>query len=191
MDFSGWIGTYGYAGIVAGSFLDGETSVVLAGIASGNGLLSLPIVVALAAGINLAWDQFYFWLGRRYGTALVDRYPRIRPRTERVARLLTRHQNLFIVAMRFMVGLRVAGPIALGMCGIRPLIFTVLNALGALLWALVFTGCGFLIAKGIDVTAIDWSHALIAGAFFAVCGAVILHIMRWWSRSHDPVAAIR
>ncbi len=191
MDFSGWIGTYGYAGIVAGSFLDGETSVVLAGIASGNGLMSFPIVVALAAGINLAWDQFYFWLGRRYGSALLERYPRLRPGTERVARLLTRHQNLFIVAMRFMVGLRVAGPIALGMCGIRPLIFTILNALGALLWALVFTGCGFLFAKGVDVMAIDGARASIAIAIALGCAIAIWHALRWWSRSHHPIAAIR
>ncbi len=191
MDLTEWIGTYGYVGILAGSFFDGETIVVLAGIATGNGVLSFPIVVALAAGINLAWDQFYFWLGRRYGPAALERHRRLRSGTERVARLLARHQYLFIIGMRFMVGLRVAGPVALGMCGIRPLTFTVLNTLGALLWALVFTGCGFLIAKGIDVTAIDWSHALIAGAFFAVCGAVILHIIRWWSRSHDRVAAVR
>ena len=191
MDFTGWIGSYGYAGIVAGSFLDGETIVVLAGVAAGNGLLSFPIVVALGAAVNLAWDQFYYWLGRRYGPALLERHPRFRSGTERVARLLARHQYLFIIAMRFMIGLRVAGPVALGICGIRPLIFAVLNAFGALLWALMFTGCGFLFAKGIDVMAIDWGHALIAGAFFVVCGAVILHGMRWWSHSHDPAAAIR
>lgn len=179
MDLNTLIESYGYLAIVLGSFLDGETSVILGGIAAGERALSLPAVIGLAAFVNLAWDQFYFWLGRRHGPSLMARYPRIQPGFARTSRILERHQALFIVAMRFMVGLRVAGPIAIGVAGVRPLVFTALNAVGALLWAIVFAGFGYLCARGIDVLGVA-SQPLA----FALAGLLAAVGLLWVARCH-------
>ena len=51
--------------LVLGSLIEGETFVVLAGFAAYRGYLSLPLVIVVATVMNFAWDQLYFWIGRR------------------------------------------------------------------------------------------------------------------------------
>ena len=65
MDLSGLIEDHGYLGLVLGSLIEGETFVVLAGFAAYRGYLSLPLVIVVATVMNFAWDQLYFWIGRR------------------------------------------------------------------------------------------------------------------------------
>lgn len=192
MDLNALIETYGYFAIVLGSFLDGETSVILGGVAAADRSLSFPAVIGLAAVVNLAWDQFYFWLGRRHGPALMDRYPRLRPGFARTGRLLERHQALFIVAMRFMVGVRVAGPIAIGATGVRPLAFIALNTVGALLWAIVFAGFGYLCATGINVLAMA-SYPSVHALAGVLATAGLVWVGRCYARTRRlpraPIAA--
>jgi len=137
------IQNYGYLAVAAGTFLEGETVLLLAGAAASRGHLDLPVVMAIAALASSAGDQLCFLLGRRYGEALLARLPRLRQRADRARELLARHATLVILSVRFLYGLRIAGPMAIGMSGVRWLRFASLNLLGAIVWAIVVASIGY------------------------------------------------
>ncbi len=62
-----FLATYGYPVLIIGVFFEGETVMVLAGVAAHMGYLSLPWVVVCGFGGTLLGDQLYFYLGRRHG----------------------------------------------------------------------------------------------------------------------------
>ncbi len=143
MSLPGLLADYGYLAVFIGCLLEGETILVLAGVAAQQGLLSLPAVVALAFVGGTLGDQIFFFTGRRYGHTLLRQSSRFAPAVQRVNALLLRHDAWLIVGVRFMYGLRIAGPIAIGMSDVPALRFLGFNLLGAALWAAVITGVGY------------------------------------------------
>ena len=107
------------------------------------GMLELDRVIAVAFVAGTLGDQFYFYLGRRHGQRLLARWPALQARAQRVRPLLERHPNAAIFSLRFLYGLRTAGPIALGMLGVSARRFTLLNLLSAALWSLAFCLLGY------------------------------------------------
>ncbi len=59
------IRNYGYWAVLVGTFLEGETILVLGGLSAHLGYLKLPWVIAAAFCGTLPGDQLYFFLGRR------------------------------------------------------------------------------------------------------------------------------
>lgn len=66
---------YGYPLLLIGTFLEGETILILAAVAAHLGYLSLQWVIACAFLGTLCGDQLYFYLGRRHGPALLAPRP--------------------------------------------------------------------------------------------------------------------
>lgn len=144
MDFASAVEDYGYPALLLGSLLEGETVVALAGLAAHRGYLSLHWVIAIAAAGAFAGDQLYFFLGRRFGARLLVRFPRLAPQVARGNALLARYDAPLIVGLRFIYGLRMAGAVAVGMSEMRWLRFAALDLLGALIWAPLVAGAGYL-----------------------------------------------
>jgi membrane protein DedA with SNARE-associated domain len=149
MDLSALIAAYGYPVVFAGALLEGETILVLAGVAAHLGYLSLAKVIAAAALGGFLGDQLYFFLGRRYGLAALDRFPAAKAVAPRVEALVVRHRRLVVPALRFAYGVRTVGPIVVGASGMSALEFAALNALGALAWAVLFGGAGYLFGQAV------------------------------------------
>jgi len=143
MDLASLVHSYGYAAVFAGSCLEGETLVALAGLAAHRGYLALPWVMAIAAVGSFIGDQAGFWIGRRWGDRVVARFPRLAGPVARALGALERYSLVTVPMIRFMYGMRLAGGVAFGMSRIGPLRFMVLNLAGAVLWAVVIAGIGY------------------------------------------------
>src|SRR5215471_11859082 len=139
-DLARLIPEHGYAVTMLGSLLEGETILVLAGLASNRGYLELPTLIAIGALGGFLGDQFYFALGRHHGAHFLARFPKVRSHAARATRLIERYPELSVIAVRFMYGLRIAGPIVIGMTRIGWLHFAALNALGAIVWSGLWVG---------------------------------------------------
>jgi membrane protein DedA with SNARE-associated domain len=169
MDLSGLIEDHGYLGLVLGSFVEGETFVLLAGFAAYRGYLSLPLVIVVATLMNFAWDQFYFWIGRRHGSWVLRRFASLQEKINRMLARLERHDIAFIIAVRFLYGFRIAGPIAIGMSKVPWPRFFALNLLGAVLWAVLFAGLGYVFGNAMELVLENvrryegWLFAALAG----------------------------
>ena len=141
------VADYGYVAVFAGALFEGETVLILAGFAAHQGYLSLPWIVIVAFCGGTLGDQIGFFMGRRYGATLLNRFPHLNSTTLRVNRLLLRFQVGVIIGVRFMYGFRIAGPIAIGMSEVPAWRFIVLNMIGAAIWALLIAGAGYLFGQ--------------------------------------------
>ena len=160
------VADYGYLAVFAGSLLEGETVLILAGFAAHQGHLSLPWVIAIAFCGGMLGDQIFFFLGRRYGESLLRRLPRMASHAERVNRLLLRHHAGLIIGVRFMYGLRIVGPIVIGMSQVSARRFLLFNLIGAAIWAVLIAGVGFLFGHTLkwllaDLDRYEWVVALV------------------------------
>ncbi len=128
-------GSWFYAIAFIWTFLEGETVVLFAGFAAAQGLLN-PFLLVAATGLgSFAGDQSCFWIGRRFGSRLLGRFPRWRLGVEIALRWLERYNAGFILSFRFIYGVRNFSAFAMGMSAIRGRRFLMLNFLAAALWA--------------------------------------------------------
>ena len=90
MDIPGLVDTYGYWAVLVGAFLEGETIHALAGLAAYRGYLDFRWVVLIAMIAGFLGDQFYFFLGRYKGSAILARFPNWQERAHRFDTMLAR-----------------------------------------------------------------------------------------------------
>lgn len=178
-----WIEHYGYLAVFAGAFLEGESILVLAGFAAHQGYLDLRVVLLLAFAAGTLGDQAFFWLGRAWGPPLVQRLDALARAARRVAPLLRRHDALLIFGIRFMYGLRIAGPIVMGALGVMARRFAIFNVLGAAVWAPLIGGAGYLFGYTLQAWLGDVER--YEGAILAAiaAGAVLLSLAHHWWRA--------
>ncbi len=182
---------YGLFAVAAGTFLEGESVLLLAGAAAAHGHLSLPAVIGVAVLASFAGDQSFFWVGHRWGTALLARLPRLHGGVARMHALLARYHTPLILAIRFLYGLRIAGPIAIGISRIPWQRFFVLNLLGAMIWAPIVAGVGYGAgrAAALALQAID-ADELLGVAALLLLGAAAWLLARRLHKRMRPGKAI-
>jgi len=76
-------------------------------------------------------------------------------RADRFDALLARWHAPLIVAIRFMYGFRIVGPVLLGMGRVPAWKFVVFNFIGAAIWAPLIAGLGYLFGNVIEALLDD------------------------------------
>ena len=145
------ISSYGYLAVAAGTFLEGETILLLAGFAAHRGYLELPWVIFCGFLGTLFGDQLYYYIGRFRGITALAKRPCLKNKSERVFELLDKHQLWLILGFRFMYGLRAVTPFIIGVSGISPLRFLLLNIAGAFICSLTIGLLGYLFGQSIQI----------------------------------------
>jgi membrane protein DedA with SNARE-associated domain len=176
---------FGYLGVLVGTFLEGETVLVLAGVAAARGYLSLPVVMAAAVAGAFLGDQTAFFIGRRYGRRILARYPALAAKAPRVQALLRRWDAPVVILLRFMYGLRIAGPIVIGTAGISPWRLAFFNFIGTLLWAPLVASIGYLAGQALDLWVGRLRYLEIALVMAIVLAAVIGWLVILWRRKRQ------
>ena len=176
MDLGSWIETYGYWALAVGCQLEGETFLVLAGFAAHRGYLNPFGVVAVAAAAVFFGNEFFFWLGRRYGKAVIARWPSVAAQNDRLQGLIARHDAAVIIGIRFAYGIRIAGPVLIGMSSVSSHRFALLNALSATLWACLITEIGWVFGQAAEGLL---GEAKSVGGWL-VLGLVGAGTVVWW-----------
>ncbi|MDR3514774.1 MAG: DedA family protein [Azospirillaceae bacterium] len=158
MDVLGTIRSYGdyfYLITFLWTFLEGETFVLFAGMAAAQGVLRIDILLLCAWIGSFCGDQLYFGLGRRFGQRLVNRFPRLKPRIDVALGWLDRYATGFVLAYRFIFGIRNISSFAMGMSPMPWPRFCFFNLIAALLWALVFAGSGYVFGQAMGAMLAD------------------------------------
>ncbi len=141
---------YGYVIVFVGTFLEGETVVALAGFAAYQGHLKLELLIPVAVCGAVIGDQFFFYLGRMKGRDILAKHPEWNTRVEAVHVRFERYQSWLIFGSRFMYGFRMMIPIILGAGRVSGVRFFVLNLMGAIVWAILFTFGGYVFGGAIE-----------------------------------------
>ncbi|MBN2752852.1 MAG: DedA family protein [Rhodospirillaceae bacterium] len=162
--------SWGYVAILIGTFLEGETIVIFAGVFASQGMMSLPLVFATALFGTFFGDQVYFTIGKRWGSRLLYSHPALKRKTRSVFRLLKKYETGFILSFRFVYGLRNVSPFVIGMNGIPHARFAILNFIAAFVWATIFAGGGYLLGVTLE-NFIGKMHGMI---LLIILGIVVL-----------------
>lgn len=150
MSVEALIARYGLPALFLGAGVEGETVVVLGGVAAHHGLFGLiPAILAAAAGSFVA-DQIFFYAGRRFRNRPRVRRLMAKPAFERAMATFEKHPTGFVLAFRFLYGLRTASPMAIGTSGFPAARFAILNAVAALVWAAIFVSAGYAFGNTIE-----------------------------------------
>jgi membrane protein DedA with SNARE-associated domain len=144
------VAKYGLLAILLGAGVEGEAVVVTGGVLAHRGLVPLvPACICAAIG-SFVVDQIWFAVGRRFQNHRWIVRIKAKPAVARALDLLERRPTGFILAFRFIYGLRTVSPIAIGTTKVRFRTFLPLNALAAAVWGPVFTLFGFYVGHALD-----------------------------------------
>ena len=162
-----------------------DTSSYLAAypdVAAAHGYLSFTMVVCVAITGGFLGDQTCFWLGRRYGPRVLARYPNLAAKAPRVQNLLRRWDAMAVILLRFCYGLRIAGPIIIGTCGISPWRLALFNFIGVLIWAPLVAAVGFLAWEAVEQWLGRLRHAQIGLLMLIVLALTVAWLTAQWRR---------
>lgn len=178
------IETYGYLGVLVGTFLEGDIALLLGGLCAKCTDLRLVGVILAAFTGAIIGDQVFYALGRHKGLKLLNRFPRLKLRTERVLHHMRRHGSIIAFAFRFVYGFRILTPLLIGASGIGHGRFTLLNCLGALSWATIMASLGYAMGEALllimEHVKADLKHQLpyILLGLLALAGVIRLIVWR-------------
>ncbi|MEI8242853.1 MAG: DedA family protein [bacterium] len=188
------IETYGYLGVLLGTFLEGDIALILGGLCARCTELHLYGVILAAFVGAIIGDQVFYNLGRHRGLQLLNRFPRLKLRTERVFHHMRRHGSVIAFAFRFFYGFRILTPLMIGASGVGRGRFTLLNCLGALCWASLLGILGYAMGEAIVVIVDNLKEDFwlwlpyVLGGLLALVG--IIRLIVWRIRRRRAQAAL-
>lgn len=141
---------YGYWAVFIGCLLEGETILILGGLAAHQTSLRLVDVILIATLGGMLGDQILFWTGRYYGPRILPRLHRQKAAIDRVSALIKRYPTLSVFSVRFLYGMRLVGPLVIGASRLSPIRFSLINLLGAAVWATLFVMGGYWAGKALE-----------------------------------------
>jgi membrane protein DedA with SNARE-associated domain len=141
---------YGLAAVFVGAAVEGDLTLILAGVAAHLGYFSFS--TALAASVlggflgDLAWYSLGRLRGPRFRAGRL--YQRVGHRIEILARRLGAAE---LIASRFVYGTKAASMVFWGLHGMSLPRFLLIDAIGCVLGSLVFTGLGYAVSGSATV----------------------------------------
>ena len=178
-----WLTIYAETAFVVTVFLPGGTLVFAAAALAARGTLDVwPVALGCYAAATLG-DMTNFAIGRALrrgaggGLAGTLRKRLLPPQQlEAARRAFARHGAATVLLSRFVPILRAAFPMAVAMAGMSWQRFAWLNAVGKLVWALVFVGGGYALG-GIPWFARHFGAVVVAAALFPLLIAAVRHLV--------------
>jgi membrane protein DedA with SNARE-associated domain len=141
---------YGLAAVLIGSAVEGDFTLILAGVVSHLGIFPFPLAAAIGALGSFIGDCAWYGLGRLRGPRLRSGalYRRVGPGIERLARRFGAWQ---LLAARFVYGTKSASMVFWGLHGLPFRRFAPIDALGCMLGATAFTALGYVVSGSAEV----------------------------------------
>jgi membrane protein DedA with SNARE-associated domain len=140
---------------------------LLGGFAAHAGALTfVPLIVACWTGSFLG-DVIRFWIGRRYGTGLVRRFPKLERAIKVVTQLTDYHFLWMILVHRYPHGIRGVAGFAYGMSNLSWGTFLLINLVASGIWAGTVASIGYGFGQISEKALNDASSGLGIGMLIA------------------------
>lgn len=178
---------WGYLIVLLGAMVEGESIILAACVAAYFGYLSMTKIVIIAFLGTLFADQGLYFVGRRYGQVILDKFPKFKPAAARAFVLLHRWDLWFILTFRFIYGIRTISPVIIGSSGIAPRRFIPLNFLAAIIWTVLSCTVGYMlggILASIDYKIIEHYLLLIS---LTLLGVLVTVGYVGWKKINSPL----
>ncbi|HET7240938.1 MAG TPA: DedA family protein [Gemmatimonadales bacterium] len=181
MSFEHLILRYGLAAVFLGAAVEGDLTLILAGVAAHLGYFSYPTAVAACVVGGFLADLAWYTLGRLRGPRFrAGRlYRRVGHRIEILARRLGAAE---LIASRFVDGTKAASMVFWGLNGMSLPRFLVVDAIGCVLGSLEFTGLGYALSGSATVLLgrVRRVERWLLGA--VLVGALLVFVIHWTAK---------
>lgn len=166
------------SGILIGFFLPGDSLLLTAGLLASQGILSLPMLLIIIPIAAIAGDSIGYWFGTFIGPRIFTRDDSFffnKAHITRAREFYERYGGKAVVLARFMPIIRTFIPILAGVGHMRYNKFLAYNAIGGLLWGVVFVLLGYFLGR--TVPNID--HYILPIIAAVVILSLIPTIIEW------------
>jgi membrane protein DedA with SNARE-associated domain len=179
---------FGPVAILVGAALEGDATLILAGVAAHLGLVGLPMALAAGCTGALLGDCVWYAVGRTAAGRIrrAAFYARVQHVVERLA---TRVGPAQIVLAHLVYGTRIASMVFWGMRGLPFLRFATIDLIGCAVWCGILVPLGFLLSGSataligeVEVVERRFAGALLAVAAAAVVGRLVVRKRLWRGR---------
>jgi membrane protein DedA with SNARE-associated domain len=176
---------FGYLAVFVGTFLEGETILVMAGFFAERGYLQLLLVIATAFGGAYCGHVFWFWLGRKQGVKLLDRFPKMKKHFGKGIRMFERYGAPAIFITQWLYGLRVTCAVIIGISRISAIKFMVYEAITCAVWAVIIGLAGFYFGRAVEHVLGKAAHIEKWGLVVLVVGGLAVWGYHQWKERRD------
>ncbi|HEY4556146.1 MAG TPA: VTT domain-containing protein, partial [Lysobacter sp.] len=169
--------------------------LIAVGTLVGLGHLNGPYAAACAAFGAFAGDALSYWIGRRWGPQLRQRWPfsKYPQWLDRGEAMFRRHGTKSIFIARFVGAVRPFVPAIAGMLHIPFRRYALPSAVACAVWAVLFLAPGWVLGASYEaVAAVADRLALVLGALVAALAlvwALVLYTWRWFAEHADDLLA--
>ena len=168
----------------AGVPLPGETALVASGVLASQSKLDIVVVIVVASAAAIIGDNGGYWIGRKGGRKLLERWSLVNKHAKKVLpraeRLFAKHGGKTVFFGRFVAVLRITAAWMAGISHMPWWRFLIFNAAGGILWA-TLVGLVAYYSGEAAASAIQTYGLYAAGAIVLVVVAFFFG-MRWWER---------
>lgn len=181
--------------LVVGIVVPALPILIAIGVLVGLGHVNGPYAIMCAAAGAFAGDALSYWVGRRLGPGLRQRWPFVRyPQLlDNGETLLRRHGIKSIAIARFVGAVRPIVPAIAGMARMPVRRYALASAAACVAWAALFLAPGWVLGASYDaVAAVADRLAMALGALALAIGIVwagVLYTWRWFARHADSLLA--
>lgn len=145
--FIEFVQNWGYLAVFLGSLVEGESIILTASAMASLGHLNIYKVGLIAFCGTVIADQGLYLVGWFYGDAIFERFPKLKKQSKRAFEYLHKNDVKFIIACRFIYGIRIISPVVIGAAKVKPARFMPLNLLSATIWAIISCTGGYLLGE--------------------------------------------
>jgi len=165
---------FGYLAVFLGTFLEGETILVMAGFFAERGHLEITLVVITAFLGSFTGHVAWFWVGRKKGVKILDRFPKMKNHFGKGIRMFERYGAPAIFITQWLYGLRITCAVVIGISRISTIKFLIYEAISCLVWAIAIGAAGYyfgfavekILGKAAHIEKYGLALLLLAGVGF-------------------------
>ena len=193
------LGSYGYVLLALlvgleglGIPLPGEMALVTSAALAARGHLSITGVVVTTIVAAICGDNGGYWIGRKGGLALIERYGKyLHIRDTHLTRahaFFEKHGSKTVFIGRFFALLRVFAAVLAGASRMRYRTFVIWNAAGVVAWTATFATLGYLFGRHLPMLQRHIGRATLAAVLLLALVAVLMLWWRWFEKNRMRLA---
>jgi membrane-associated protein len=158
-----------------------ETSVILAGVLASTNDLNLVLVILFAAGGAILGDNISYWIGRKVGHRIVERWFRgeRRKQVDWAQRQVEERGGYLIIIGRFIPGGRTAVTLSCGLLEMPWRRFITFDVAAGLVWATYATLLGYIGGRTFEENPLK-GFLLAFAVALGIAG--VIEAYRWYRR---------
>ena len=169
---------FGYIGVAIGTFIEGETTILLAAIFAKLGFLKLRYVIFWSFVGTFVGDCSFFFLGKYFGRQIIERYDFLRRKADTSDKIIHQYGNLILFIMRFLAGFRSIILLLLGCANLGAARFLFVDVASSVVWAVIISMLGYSFANVVYIFVSDtrgYEKIIVPLAVVAAVVAILLY----------------